>query len=468
VITGDGYAAAMRPRVPLVAGIAAARTAARLSRLVGTGGGTTVPGKILTLLDPSALERLAARLSRGSALVSATNGKTTTAAMAAEILSPKTKLAHNRSGANLVSGVASTLLSAQKAELGLFEVDEAALPEVARRVRPRALCLGNLFRDQLDRYGELELVAERWRGAVRELDEHAALVVNGDDPQVGDLARERAGAVTFGVDDPRHAAPALPHAADSKWCLVCGRPYAYAAAYVGHLGDYRCESCGHGRPPLDVVARNIVLDGLEGVDFDLVAAQGTRRIRLRVPGLYNVYNALAAATLSLALDTSLEDVQAGLERFSAAFGRFERIQVGDRNLLVLLVKNPAGANEAVRTLVAGGPPKLALIALNDAIADGRDVSWIWDVDFEPLLEGLERLVAGGDRAAELALRCKYGGFAEEAIELAPDLAAALDRGLALTPAGGELVVLPTYTAMLALRKIVAERGFVRPYWERAA
>jgi UDP-N-acetylmuramyl tripeptide synthase len=468
VITGDGYAAAMRPRVPLVAGIAAARTAARLSRLVGTGGGTTVPGKILTLLDPSALERLAARLSRGSALVSATNGKTTTAAMAAEILSPKTKLAHNRSGANLVSGVASTLLSAQKAELGLFEVDEAALPEVARRVRPRALCLGNLFRDQLDRYGELELVAERWRGAVRELDEHAALVVNGDDPQVGDLAGERAGAVTFGVDDPRHAAPALPHAADSKWCLVCGRPYAYAAAYVGHLGDYRCESCGHGRPPLDVVARNIVLDGLEGVDFDLVAAQGTRRIRLRVPGLYNVYNALAAATLSLALDTSLEDVQAGLERFSAAFGRFERIQVGDRNLLVLLVKNPAGANEAVRTLVAGGPPKLALIALNDAIADGRDVSWIWDVDFEPLLEGLERLVAGGDRAAELALRCKYGGFAEEAIELAPDLAAALDRGLALTPAGGELVVLPTYTAMLALRKIVAERGFVRPYWERAA
>jgi UDP-N-acetylmuramyl tripeptide synthase len=468
VITGDGYAAAMRPRVPLVAGIAAARTAARLSRLVGTGGGTTVPGKILTRLDPTALERLAARLPQGSAIVSATNGKTTTATMAAEILSPTAKLAHNRSGANLVSGVASTLLSAREAELGLFEVDEAALPEVARRVRPRALCLGNLFRDQLDRYGELELVAEHWRGAVRELDEHAALVVNGDDPQVGDLARARAGAVAFGVDDPRHAAPALPHAADSKWCLVCGRPYVYAAAYVGHLGDYRCESCGHGRPPLDVVARDIVLDGLEGVEFDLVAPEGTRRIRLQVPGLYNVYNALAAATLCLALDASLDDVQAGLERFSAAFGRFERIRVGDRSVLVLLVKNPAGANEAVRTLVAGGPPKLALIALNDAIADGRDVSWIWDVDFEPLLDGLEQLIAGGDRAAELALRCKYGGFAEESIEVVSDLAAALDRGLALTPAGGELVVLPTYTAMLALRKVVAERGFVRQYWERAA
>jgi lipid II isoglutaminyl synthase (glutamine-hydrolysing) len=288
VITGGGYAAAMRPRLPLVAGIAAARTAARLSRLAGTGGGTTVPGKILTLLDPTALERLAARLPQGSALVSATNGKTTTAAMAAEILSPRSKLAHNRSGANLVSGVASTLLTAREAELGLFEVDEAALPEVARRVRPRALCLGNLFRDQLDRYGELELVAERWRGAVRELDEQAALVVNGDDPQVGDLARERTGAIIFGVDDPRHAAPALPHAADSKWCLVCGRPYAYAAAYVGHLGDYRCENCGHSRPPLDLVARDIALDGLDGVEFDLATPHGTQRLRLQVPGLYNV------------------------------------------------------------------------------------------------------------------------------------------------------------------------------------
>jgi UDP-N-acetylmuramyl tripeptide synthase len=419
-------------------------------------------------MDPTAVDRLAARLPLGSALVSATNGKTTTSAMAAEILGPRLRLAHNRSGANLVSGVASTLLSAREAELGLFEVDEAALPEVARRVRPRAVCLGNLFRDQLDRYGELELVAERWRAAVRELAPEAELVVNGDDPQVGDLAREHGRALVFGLDDPRHAAPSLPHAADSKWCLRCGRPYSYASAYVGHLGDYRCESCGHARPPLDVVAGQIELDGLEGVAFDLETPNGKTRIRLRVPGLYNVYNALAAASLALALGAGLDEIQVGLERFGAAFGRFERIRIGDRTILILLVKNPAGANEAVRTLVAGGPPRLALIALNDAIADGRDVSWIWDVDFEPLLDGLERLVVSGERAAELALRCKYGSFPEGSIEVVPDLADALDRGLALTRAGGELVVLPTYTAMLALRKIVAERGFVRPYWERAA
>jgi UDP-N-acetylmuramyl tripeptide synthase len=389
--------------------------------------------------------------------------------MVAEILGRETRLAHNRAGANLVSGIASALLDADHAELGLFEVDEAALPEVARRVRPRAVCLVNLFRDQLDRYGELELVAERWRAAVRALDPEACVVVNGDDPQLGDLASERAHSVVFGLDDLRWSRPSLQHAADSKYCIRCGTPYEFAAVYVGHLGDYRCPACGHTRPPLDVVARAVELNGLEGASFDLATRQGARRIRLPLPGLYNVYNALAAAALTQTMGIDLEQIQAGLERFSPAFGRFERIAVGDRSVLMLLIKNPAGANEVVRTLVEAGVPSVLLAALNDGIADGRDVSWIWDVDFEPLLEhGLERLVASGDRAAELALRFRYGGFPAEQIEVVPALGDALDRGLELTSAGGELALLPTYTAMLALRQIVSERGFVRPYWERAA
>jgi UDP-N-acetylmuramyl tripeptide synthase len=462
----ERYARPMRPRVPLALEIAAARTAGRLSRLARAGGGTTLPGKLLWKLDPAAIDRLAGRLPLGSALVSATNGKTTTTAMVAEILEGRARLAHNAAGANLVSGVASALLAAPRAELGLFEVDEAALPEVARRVRPRALCLGNLFRDQLDRYGELEAVAARWRGAVRELGD-AALVVNGDDPQVGDLAREAPRAIAFGVDDPRHARPALQHAADSKWCVRCGTAYRFATAYVGHLGDYRCPSCGHGRPPLDVVARQIELRGLDSARFELELPEGARAVELRVPGLYNVYNALAAASLARELGSSLDEIAAGLGRFSAAFGRFERIAIGDRRLLVLLIKNPAGANEAVRTLVAGAAPRRAVIALNDGIADGQDVSWIWDVDFEPLLDGLEQLICTGSRAAELSLRCKYAGLDERAIELQPSLARALDRGLELTEAGGELVVLPTYTAMLALRRIVSDRGYVAPYWQAA-
>jgi lipid II isoglutaminyl synthase (glutamine-hydrolysing) len=453
-----------RPRMRLAAEIAAARAVAGLSRLVGAGAGMTVPGKLLSKLDPGAIDKLAARLPSGTAVVSATNGKTTTSAMTAEILRPRFRLAHNRSGANLVSGVASTLLASGGAELGLLEVDEGALPEVMRRVRPRAVLLGNLFRDQLDRYGELELIAERWRAAVDALPQSTLVVLNADDPQVGSLGA----GVHYGLDDPAVARPSLQHAADSKYCIRCGTPYDYAAAYVGHLGDYRCPACGHARPPLQIAARSIELHGLERAAFDLVTPDGTRRVELALPGLYNVYNAVGAAALARALGASLDEIVDGLGRFSAAFGRFERIPVDGKRLLLLLIKNPAGANEAVRTLVEGRPPRVVVIVLNDAIADGRDVSWIWDVDFEPLLDGLDRVVATGDRAAELALRFKYGGLDDGAIEVLPELARALDRGLQLTPDGEELVVLPTYTAMLALQRIVAERGLAKKYWERAA
>jgi UDP-N-acetylmuramyl tripeptide synthase len=188
-------------------------------------------------------------------------------------------------------------------------------------------------------------------------------------------------------------------------------------------------------------------------------------VKLALPGLYNVYNALAAAALCRALGTPLEEVAAGLGRAGAAFGRFERIAVGDRTLLLLLVKNPAGANEAVLTLVAGGPPRVVVIALNDATADGRDVSWIWDVDFEPLLEQAETVICSGERAAELALRVKYAGSGDPTVEVVPDLGHALGRGLELTPPGGELVYLPTYTAMLALREVLSRRGHVKRFWE---
>jgi UDP-N-acetylmuramyl tripeptide synthase len=292
-------------------------------------------------------------------------------------------------------------------------------------------------------------------------------VFNADDPQVAAAAEAHPRRVAFGLDDPRVARLALQHAADSKYCVRCGTPYDYAAAYVGHLGAYHCPRGHHDRPPLEVAGRDIALNGLESAAFRLDTPEGSRPVELRLPGLYNVYNAVAAASLTRALGASLDEIAAGLERFSAAFGRFERIAVGDKHVLLLLIKNPAGANEAVRTLVDGGAPRVLVAALNDEIADGRDVSWIWDVDFEPLLPGLERLVASGGRAAELALRFRYGGLDEHAIELEPDLGAALDRGLELTPEGAELVVLPTYTAMLGLQRLLADRGLARPYWERS-
>ena len=443
----------------------AARLVGRLSRAAGRGGGTTLPGKLVWKLDPGALDALAGRLSQGVALVSATNGKTTTTAMAASILSPTRRLAWNHSGANLASGVASTMLAERGAELGLLEVDEFALPEIMRRTRPRVVCLGNLFRDQLDRYGELEHIAERWRAAVSALPGDAALVANADDPLIAALTDGREHALRFGIDDPARARGGLQHASDSKYCVRCGAPYVFDAAYVGHLGAYRCESCGHARPELDVAAREIEPEGLDGVSFTLDTRDGSARVRLSVPGLYNVYNALAAASLALSLEVELRDVAAGLERFRAAFGRFERFTAGDRGVLLLLIKNPAGANEAIRTLEDGGVPPTLVIALNDEIADGRDVSWIWDVDFEPLLERAGRIVASGERAAELGLRFAYAGFPRERLEIEPGLERALERGLELTAPGAELAILPTYTAMLRLRAIATQRGLTRPYWE---
>jgi lipid II isoglutaminyl synthase (glutamine-hydrolysing) len=443
---------------------AAARALGALSRAVGRGGGTTLPGKVLWKVDPRAVDALAARLPDGVAVVSATNGKTTTTAMAAEILGAGRQLAWNRAGANLLSGIASALVAGRRADLGLFEVDEGALPEALARTRPRVVALSNLFRDQLDRYGELEIVAERWRSAVARLPPSSTLVVNADDPIVGDLASQGGATLLFGLDDPRQARPALQHAADSKYCVRCGAPYSYTAVYVGHLGDYRCEQCGHHRPALDVVATDIELRGLHASRFRLVTPEGAAEIELSLPGLYNVYNATAAAALSLSVGASLEDVRVGLERFRAAFGRFERIPAGGKSVVLLLIKNPAGANEVVRTLEIGIPPVL-VIALNDAIADGQDVSWIWDVDFEPLLGHAGLVIATGERAAELGLRMTYGGLPADRLEVVPSLEQALDRGLELVEAGTELVILPTYTAMLALRGILAERGVVRPYWE---
>jgi UDP-N-acetylmuramyl tripeptide synthase len=292
-------------------------------------------------------------------------------------------------------------------------------------------------------------------------------VYNADDPQLAAVGEAHPGGVAFGLDDPRVARPSLQHAADSKYCVRCGTPYVYSAAYVGHLGDYRCPRGDHARPRLEVVAKDIALKGLERAVFRLETPEESRTVELALPGLYNVYNAVAAAALTRSLGAELEEIAAGLSRFSAAFGRFERVAVGDKRVLLLLIKNPAGANEAIRTLVDGGAPRRLVVALNDEIADGRDVSWIWDVDFEPLLPSLETLVASGGRAAELALRFRYGGLDEDRIELEPDLARALDRGLELTPDGGELVFLPTYTAMLGLQRILASRGLAKPYWERS-
>jgi lipid II isoglutaminyl synthase (glutamine-hydrolysing) len=447
--------------------LAAARATAFASRASGRGGGTTLPGRVLTALAPDAPRRLAQRLPRGCVLVSATNGKTTTCALLAELLRGRVQLARNSAGANLASGIASALAvrEAASAELGLFECDEAALPAIAGELGPSAIALGNLFRDQLDRYGELELVAARWRELVAGLNAATTLVVAADDPLTASIAEGHGQVVRYGIDDPSVALPAAPHAADARFCVRCGHPYDYRAAYVGHLSEYVCPHCGNARAPLDLAARSIDLRGLDGTAFDLCHGDEKVRVELALPGLYNVENALAAAALAVVLGESLPVIAEGLARFRGAFGRFQRLRVSEAELVLLLIKNPAGANEVLRILPEGDAT--VLFALNDRTADGRDVSWIWDVDWEPLAARLRHVVTSGSRAAEAALRLKYAGVDESAIEVVPDLSRALDRTAELA-AGGTAYVLPTYTAMLELQGVAASRGLSRPYWEEAA
>jgi lipid II isoglutaminyl synthase (glutamine-hydrolysing) len=476
--------------------LALARAVGALSRR--RGGGTSVPGKLLMRLDRGAIGTLGARMRQGSVLVSATNGKTTTAAMAACIFEQAgVPLVYNRSGANMAGGIATTLLAATRpggrmaGELGLFEVDELWLDAVAAQLHPRTVLLGNLFRDQLDRYGELEAIAESWKHALRDglalspgqatgsaTPERPQLVLNADDPLIADLGRERPGVLYFGVQDDSLALAGMAHAADAKHCRRCGAPYVFEVIYLGHLGRYHCPSCGQRRPEPEVIAERVILEGVRGARFALRTPAGEADVALSLPGLYNVYNALAAAALATALEVDLRHIVAGLQSTEAAFGRAETVTLSlpdgqsspgargaQRELRIMLVKNPAGANEVLRTLAIEPGKHDLLGVLNDNIADGRDVSWIWDADFELLAGRVRRITCSGSRASELAVRLKYAGIDPERIHVQPDLPLALRESAADRPdASTPLYALPTYTAMLSLRELLLARGEVHSAW----
>ena len=331
--------------------VVVARLAAAASRRTGSGGGTTLPGKLLLRLSPDAIGRLAAPLDR-STVVSATNGKTTTAKMAASVLEAGgADLCRNHGGANLDSGIASALLTARAGQVGLFEVDEAALTGVCATLRPSTLVLGNLFRDQLDRYGELELIGDRWRALVAGLAGDTVVAYNADDPLVAGVGVAAPKGFGFGIEDASISRESMQHAADSKWCARCGHRLGYDAVFLGHLGHWRCPNCGNARPAPAVGARAVRTSA---------SRPASSRWSCR-PGRPPCGCRSAASTTSTtrwppprsAVPTgSCGDVADGLGRFSAAFGRGERIDLDGRPALVLLIKNPAGANEVIRTLAA--------------------------------------------------------------------------------------------------------------------
>jgi lipid II isoglutaminyl synthase (glutamine-hydrolysing) len=445
--------------------IAAGRLAGRISRLLRLGGGTSLPGAVALKIDRGVIGKLAGRLERGTIVLTATNGKTTTANMTADILTAAgMNPVHNAAGANLAYGVASALMAAGGVgpRIGLFEVDEATVKNVLPELSPAVLAVGNIFRDQLDRFGEVDQTARLIAKGIAQLKPEASLVLNADDPRVAALGRDsRVKTVYFGLEDPGHVAAGEAGAQDSKDCLVCGGPLTYSHRYFSHLGHYGCPSCGFTRPRPDIVATDLRLS-LRGSRFKIKSPAGDFLVDLPVPALYNVYNALTAAAISLTRGIEPPVIVSSLARFKPAFGRFESIEVEGRRLHLMLIKNPTAFNQAIEALNIDPSPKNVLIAINDNLADGTDVSWLWDADVERLSAAW--LMAGGTRAHDMALRLKYAGVKPETFLVETDFRAALDQALKAAPAGGDLYVFPTYTAMLEIRRRLEDLGDVTAFW----
>lgn len=450
--------------------MAAGKLAGLASRQLGLGGGTSLPGVVASRLDGNVLGKLARGLPRGTVVVTGTNGKTTTSRLLAAILDAAGwNPVHNRAGANLVSGLTTALLeraqpSGSGADSALFEIDEAVLPRVRAELLPRCVIVTNLFRDQLDRYGEVDYVASIWREALGRMSGDATVVLNADDPALAAIGGEIISPVLYyGIDAPGGAV--LDHFADSKSCPRCGSPLDYTAIHYAHLGNYRCPSGDFDRPVPLLGARRVVLRGISPGEVELVGPFGERRWPLNLPGLYNVYNLLAAVAGGMALGIPIEAIERGVLSVKAAFGRLERVPVGDRTLVFALIKNPVGLTQVLRTILEEPGDKDLAIFINDNLADGTDVSWLWDANVELLAQRCRRVTVGGTRGGDIAVRLKYAGIAPERIAVDDGVEAGLDAALASTPPNGTLFVLPTYTATLELRRLMGRRGYAKEFWE---
>jgi UDP-N-acetylmuramyl tripeptide synthase len=449
------------------AAVWAGKATGALSRFSRLGGGTTLPGDVARAIDPDVLRKLSRDLKHGAIVITGTNGKTTTARLITWLLEGAGhSVVSNRAGANLIFGATAAALERAgangrlQADWGVFEIDEASLERAVEEIQPRAAIVLNLFRDQLDRYGELEAIAKRIEAALARLPDDSNAVMNADDPRVAEIGLNlKRKPLWFGLDDPTVAMHELPHAADARTCPKCGASLIFDAVYVGHDGVYRCPNGDFARPAPDLAATHIELHGFDSV------ALGVSGVRIELPlgGLYNAYNALAAFAAGSALGFEPTFIANRFGTVQAAFGRQERLEAKGRKLNIVLSKNPAGFNETLRTAVdlAGG--HWFLIGLNDRRADGTDVSWIWDVDFERLRGRARVVVPAGNRANDLAVRLKYAGV--EALPPEPDPARAIDALIAETPEGETAHLLCTYTAMLDLRAELVSRGWAKPYWE---
>jgi UDP-N-acetylmuramyl tripeptide synthase len=450
--------------------VATARSLSQTIRALGRGGGQSLPGEVALKIDPKLLRRISLGLPDGVVLITGTNGKTTTAGLVDSVLrTGGRRVVNNASGANLLNGITMAAAAAVHrgriaAEVGVFEVDELWFGRLVEETSPRVVAVLNLFRDQLDRSGELEATAARIGSSLR-AHPSSLTIANADDSIVMGQLNGRNASVTFGIESQQHTLPELPHIADGRVCPLCGAVMHFSSVVLGHCGHYRCPNGDFARPSAKYQLTNFVDLGLDHMKLQL--GDGSQ-LQASLGGVYNAYNVLAAYAICRELGVPHETVAQGIAAFRPRFGRQEVFELFGRQMRLLLAKNPAGFDEVIRTADEFAQPKTVVIAINDLIADGRDVSWLWDVDFERFskMASQPQVVVTGRRAADMAVRLKYAGIDTGRVLVEPDFEVALQRAAEDTEDGNEVLIFPTYTAMLALRKVAEKWGAVQEYWKQ--
>ena len=440
-----------RVRLGLAVGVAKVVTA--IVRSLSLGAASVLPGAISRFLHPHLLPLLFEQVSNGVILVVGTNGKTTTSLLLKQILSDRGfDVIHNSSGANLINGLITALLNSTNltgkltADYAILEVDENILPILLQNCQPKYILALNLFRDQLDRYGEVDTIAQRWGKAIAPLPEDTTIILNADDPTLSSLGqRLKQKVLYFGLNEPELYLAEIPHAVDSIYCPRCGHLLDYQGVYLSHLGDYKCPSCGFAKSETN----------LNSLEYPQILI-----------GVYNKYNTLAAGLLAQAMGIATPDIFNTVKNFKAAFGRAEELEIDRKQVRIMLSKNPVGMNETIRAvnnIKKTGKSSTTLLVLNDRIPDGTDVSWIWDVDTEELVKLGGNLVISGDRTYDMALRMVYSSQSSPSDQtdfkliVQENLQQAIHTALEHTSTNETLHIIPTYSAMLEVREILVGR-----------
>lgn len=462
-------------RARLALAISAGKLAGASGRLLGVGGGTSLPGLIARRIDPDILKSVVGASKAKKIVITGSNGKTTTARMTAAMAENNGKrVSHNRAGSNLLQGVTSVavnfadIFGRLNSDVLLFEIDEGTMPLAIPEIKPDVVVITNIFRDQLDRYGELYSVAKALDKTLEDLPGSSTILLNGNDPQVANFGlRAKAKRLFFGLETTEVGTPVPEQSADIIRCIHCQEDLHYKVAYMSHLGLYSCPNCGYTLPPLDIAATSIKLapDGEGPTRVELRTPQGNMTLEISLPGLHNVYNAAAAIGASLAAGFEKDMLPAALVSLKPAFGRLEKIQAGDQTIYLSFVKNPTSFNLILRLIAQHPGKKHVLLAASHTIVDGEDFSWLWDVEVEEVAQDIADVICSGNKPEELAMRLKYAEIPIDKISQVADLEAALDAALKNTGPGGTLYILCSYTPTNQLRRIMQKRGWVKHIWQ---